>query len=159
MAAYSYEFKLPGLVKAPAQEVGELFEKLERSPDGLSPSSVLNASRSPDSLLHNEFDWNDTTAAEKYRLSQARFLIQNLTIVTKTTDREEAAAQKDRAFVITPGYKSAYVALDNALSNSVWRQHLIKTAKQDMEVFCAKYARLQELASVIKVMKKQMEGL
>lgn len=159
MAAYSYEFKLPGMVKASAQEVGELFEQLEASPEGLTPVTVLNASRDEHSLLHNEFEWNDTVAAEKYRYSQARAIIQNLTIVTKTTDIDERDKQADRAFVITPGYKGAYVSLENALNNGKWREHLLKTALQDMEVFTAKYKRLSELAAVIKAMDKAKEKI
>lgn len=159
MAACSYVFKLPGLVKAPAQSVGELFERLEQSPEGLSPSSVLNASRDENSLLHDEFEWDDTAAAEKYRLGQARFLIQNLTIVTRTDDQTERQNGNDRAFVITPGYKGAYVAIDHALTNAEWRTHLLNTAKQDMDAFIAKYRRLEELASVIVQMEKVKQAV
>lgn len=153
MAAFTYEFKLSGLVKAPAQKVGELFEKLQNSPEGLSPSTVLNASRKKGSLLHDDFEWNDGVAAEKYRLQQARFIIQNITIVQETTDQEERLVHKDRAFVSTPGQVGAYVSLHNALTNDEWRNHLLKCAKDEMETFCAKYARLTELASVIEQMK------
>lgn len=159
MAAYSYEFKLPWLVKASAQEVGELFERLESSAGGVTPKAVLDASRDEGSLLHDEFEWDDTIAAEKYRYSQARAIIQNIVIVTKTTDVDEREKQVDRAYAITPGCKGAYVALDNALNNSVWREHLLKTALRDMEVFTAKYRRLDELASVIKAMEKAKEAL
>lgn len=159
MAAYSYEFKLPGLVKASAQDVGELFEQLEASPEGLTPAAVLNASRDEHSLLHNEFEWDDTIAAEKYRYSQARAIIQNLTIVTKTTDVDEREKQADRAYVSTPGFKGAYVALENALNNDEWRAHLLKMALRDMDVFTAKYKRLSELASVISAMDKAKEAI
>ena len=39
MAAFAYEYRVKGLVKAPAQAGGELFEKLENSDTGLTPSS------------------------------------------------------------------------------------------------------------------------
>lgn len=159
MAAFSYAFKLPGLVKADAQEVGELFERLEASPEGLTPTSVLNASRDEQSLLHNEFEWDDTVAAEQYRKSQARAIIQNLTVVTNTTDVEEREQHADRAYVITPGYKGAYVSLDNALNREEWRAHLLKTALRDMDVFTAKYQRLSELAAVVQAMESAKHNL
>ena len=159
MAAFSYAFKLPGLVKADAQEVGELFERLEASPEGLTPTSVLNASRDEQSLLHNEFEWDDTVAAEQYRKSQARAIIQNLTVVTSTTDVEEREQNADRAYVITPGYKGVYVSLDNALNREEWRAHLLKTALRDMEIFTAKYQRLIELAPVVQAMESAKHNL
>ena len=159
MAAFSYEFKLSGLVKAPAQKVGELFEKLQNSPDGLSPSSVLNASRKKGSLLHDDFEWNDGIAAEKYRLQQARFIIQNLVIVTETTDKDQRTVCKDRAYVSATARTGAYVSLNNALTNDEWRSHLLKCAKDEMEVFCAKYSRLSELASVVEAMKATKEAI
>lgn len=159
MAAFTYEFKLSGLVKAPAQKVGELFEKLQNSPEGLSPSSVLNASRKKGSLLHDDFEWNDGVAAEKYRLQQARFIIQNIVVVTETTDKNQRTVYKDRAYVSATAKTGAYVSLNNALTNDEWRSHLLECAKNEMDVFCAKYARLSELASVVEAMKAVKEAM
>jgi len=153
MSAFTYEYKMSGLVKAPAQKVGELLEELMNSPDGLSPKTLLNASREEGSLLHNDFEWNDGIAAEKFRLGQARFIIQNVVIVQKTNDQEEREICKDRAYVSVSGKTGAYVALNSALTNDEWRRHILKCAKNEMETFCAKYARLSELASVIEQMK------
>lgn len=155
MAAYSYEYKVPGLVKAPAQAVGELFERLEQTEEGLTPATVLEASRDENALLHGEFEWQDDVAAEKYRLDQARFIIRNLTVITKTTDQEERENGKDRAFVCTNGRSGNYVALKFALTNAELRANLLKEARRDMLIFTAKYQRLEELASVIEEMKKQ----
>lgn len=159
MAAFSYEYKVNGLVKVPAQAVGELFERLQNTEEGLTPSSVLNASRSEDSLLHSSFEWDDAIAGEKYRLNQARHIIQNIVVVERTTDQEERTKVADRAYVVTSGYKSAYVALDCALSNAEWRNHLLNQARTDMEIFEAKYRRLSELADVIKVMDNKIKSL
>ncbi len=156
MPAFSYEYKIKGLVKAAPEDVGELFERLEKTEKGLTPSSVLDASREEGTLLHHYFEWDDSIAGEKYRQDQARFLIRNLIIVEKTDDQQERAETKDRAFVITPGYKSAYVALDNALTNAEWRNHLLKNANRDMEIFTEQYKRLSELADVIQAMKAVM---
>ena len=159
MAAFSYEYKVNGLAKAPAQAVGELFEQLQNSEAGLTPSSVLNASRDEGSLLHSSFEWDDAVAGEKYRLNQARSIIQNVVVVEKTTDADEREKVADRAFVITPGGKSAYVALDCAMSNAKWRCHLLKLAKEDMQIFAQKYRRLSELADVIRKMDEKIKTM
>jgi hypothetical protein len=155
MAAYEYAVK--GLCKVPAQKVGELMEKLERSKNGLSPSSLLEASRKDGTLLHEYFDWDDTSAAEKWRLSQAQGLILNVRVVIKETDSDHEI--KERGFVATPDRKSAYVSLQTAFSNEEWKKSLLNQVKTDMETFIAKYRRLQEVQSVIAQMELVKESL
>lgn len=154
MPAYSYEYKINGIVKAPAQDVGKLFERLERSKAGLTPSSVLNASLEEGTLLHSSFEWDDAKAGEKYRLQQARFIIQNIVVIEQTDTDSERENKPDRAYVITPGRKGNYVALENALTKAEWRQHLLNEARDDMDIFTAKYRRLSELADVIQSMDR-----
>lgn len=152
MAAYEYVTK--GLYKAPAQQVGELFEQLQHSETGLTPKSVLDAARAENSFIHDEFEWDNDVAAEKYRLKQAQNMILNVrVIVRETTDQEMRNEWKERGFVCTPGGKSVYVTLQSALNNDEWHKHLMKQAKDEMESFIAKYRRLDELSEVIKAMQ------
>lgn len=145
MAAYSYEYKMPGLIKAPAEVAGEICQRLSESEAGLTPATLLDASRDADSPLHNEFEWRDNVAAEKYRLQQAQKIILNLRI---KVERQDGTVESERGFVITPGGKSAYVTLSAALSNEKWRQNLLAQAKEEMMIFMSKYRRLEELAEV-----------
>lgn len=58
---------------------------LER--DGrLLPADVVEAARDPASPLHSHFEWNDSAAAEKYRLDQARTLIRSVKIEVTVRD-------------------------------------------------------------------------
>ena len=54
-----------------AQKVGEELEKIKSKGD-LNPSNILESAKSKKSILHQYFDWDDTEAAEKWRISQAR---------------------------------------------------------------------------------------
>ena len=142
MAAYEYKF--PDMYPVPAQTVGEFCEELQHSDDGLTPQSFVEASRSPDAPTHNMLEWRDEVAAARYREVQAQAIIRSIVIVTV----EDNEVKKDRGFVITPGGKSAYVALQSALTKEEWRAHLLEQAKRDMEAFRAKYGRIAELAAV-----------
>jgi hypothetical protein len=44
----------------------------------LQPFDVVEAARDPGSPLHDSFEWNDSVAAERYRLEQARRLIRTV---------------------------------------------------------------------------------
>ena len=146
MAAFYYA--VPGINKVSAQVAGEIMEQLEQSERGLSPASLLDASRDENAPLHGEFEWNDAEAAEQYRLSQAGSLIRNIRIVA---EEQEAPV---RAFVCTGERKSAYVSLQSALNNETWKSNLLEAAKRDMAFFSAKYRTLETLSGVIAEMAK-----
>ena len=141
----AYEYKVKGLYKCDAQVAGEICEELQNSPQGLSPETLLDVSSDKSSPLHDEFEWRDDVAAHKYRLQQAADLIRCITVVI---DSGNAEPQNERAFVCKPGGESAYVSLKNAISNDVWREHLLQQAKKDLQCFQGKYRRLSELSAV-----------
>jgi hypothetical protein len=59
------------------------LEEVRLSHDGkLRPPDVVNAARPEESPLHSHFEWDDSEAAEEYRLYQARYLIRNTPRVT-----------------------------------------------------------------------------
>lgn len=53
----------------------------------VKPSVLVDAARPVDSPAHDAFEWDDSKAAEEYRLSQARNWIKNVTLVIE--DRDE----------------------------------------------------------------------
>lgn len=150
MAAFVYEYRVKGLVKAPAQVAGEIMEQLEQSEAGLSPASLLDASRDENAPLHGEFEWRDDVAAEQYRLTQAGGIIRNVYRITVETQGKAPV----RAFVSTGERQQAYVSIATALTNEKWRENLLESAKRDMQSFTAKYRNLDELSEVLTAMQK-----
>lgn len=150
MAAYHYEYRVRGLQKAPAQVAGEIMEQLEQSEAGLSPASLLDASRDESAPLHDEFEWRDDVAAEQYRLTQAGGIIRNVYRISVET-QEQAPV---RAFVSTGERQHAYVSIATALNHEQWRKNLLESAKRDMQAFSAKYRNLDELSEVLNAMQK-----
>ncbi len=62
------------------QTILTALEGLQSKDGRLTPKKVLEAAADPDHVLHGEFDWDDTTAARKWRLEQARKLIRSVEI-------------------------------------------------------------------------------
>jgi len=54
----------------------------------LDPERVVEAARNPNSSMHGQFDWDDSTAAHEYRLSQARALIKRVKVNVIRSDNE-----------------------------------------------------------------------
>lgn len=46
----------------------------------ITAETVLNVAKDENSVLHGMFEWDDSLAAEKYRLSQARTIINNIEV-------------------------------------------------------------------------------
>ena len=141
----AYEYKVKGLYKASAQVVGEICDELQNSPQGLTPATLLEVASDKTSPLHDDFEWRDDVAAQKYRLQQAADMIRCVTVVIESGTAEP---QKERAFVVKGEGNSAYVSLKNAISNDVWRENLLKQARNELRYFQGKYRRLEELAGV-----------
>lgn len=115
---------------------------------------VVDAARPENSVLHGQFDWDDSEAAEKWRLHQARNLIRVTVEYVGPKERQVPA----RVFVsLTPdrrGDGGKYRLLASVMSNREYRKQLIADAKDDMEHFKKKYAELRELESVFRAMRE-----
>lgn len=56
------------------------LEKIETEYGGLTAEILLEASKAENTLFHCLFEWDDNVAAEKYRLQQARTIINNIEV-------------------------------------------------------------------------------
>ena len=70
-----------------AQTAGEELDRIRRSYGGLSPAAVVDESRPQDAPLHPVFEWNDQTAAERYREHQATTLIRQVKVAVSEPER------------------------------------------------------------------------
>ena len=52
----------------------------------LTPDIIKKEAKSPKSPIHDQFDWDDSVAAEKWRTQQARQLIRSVKIEIKRTN-------------------------------------------------------------------------
>ena len=74
MSKYKYSWTRKYSVSP--QVVGEIVEKLPSR----TPEALLTAARSKSSPLHSQFEWDDSRAAQQYRLVQARVMINSLNV-------------------------------------------------------------------------------
>ena len=117
------------------------LERIQAKHNGfLRPQDVVDAARSSKSPLHEYFEWNDSEAAQRYRLAQARALIRVAVVVEPTT------AESVRAFVSLSSDRNAaggYRALAQVLSDEVMKETLLADALRDLTAFQRKYDALK----------------
>lgn len=125
------------------------FEK--KFPDGIfTANQVLDLARPKNSPIHKYFNWDDTDAAEKYRLYQARHLISCVVV--------EIDNKKVRKY-ITPVRvehldRTAYVEVNKARNTpDIWSQ-VLDRAMKDALLWEARYKNLVELTPIHNAIRK-----
>jgi hypothetical protein len=78
-----FEFREGYRGKGSPQAIGEELERIRKAKGLLTPEAVIEEAKKKSSPLHEEFEWNDSLAAERYRLVQARTLIRAITVIVK----------------------------------------------------------------------------
>jgi len=119
----------------------------------LNAEDVVAEAQSPKSVLHPLFEWDDTIAAEQWRLFQARQLIRVSVLYLDGNDEKPfkvfVSLSEDR-------YKGdgGYRQLETVMSNKELRLILLQDAFNEMELFREKYYQLKELSEVFTAMNK-----
>ena len=85
--------ELSGKKKLIYDEVKKIYD-IEKK---VTPSKVLELAKDPNHPLHSFFEWNDEVASNKYRLIQARDLINQ--ILLKILNEDKSKNYKVRAFL------------------------------------------------------------
>jgi hypothetical protein len=129
------------------------LETIRRANDGvLRPGDVVEAARDEDHPLHPCFEWDDSEAAEKYRLVQARNLIKVAVMVMPKTEQTYQVYVSMRSDRAEEG--GGYRRVVDVVSKQETRQQLVAEALRDLEYWQRKYAMLTELAEVFEAITK-----
>lgn len=117
------------------------------SRDGvITCEAVLEAARPKSSPLHDYFTWEDSRAAERYRLIEAGRLI--------ATVRIEYTPKKAAQVVYTPAFiptgtssegKKQYYPVEEISKNDFLREKALADARREMENTRARYSHLVDL--------------
>lgn len=128
-----------GLFKADAQKVAEEIIAIG---DEATPAQILEKGRSEETELHKCFEWNDSIAAEKYRLSQARKICEVL-VIQRLPDAPKEAPEI-RIFHKTES-TGGYKPINRIVQDNDEYQKLLQRAFAEFHALKIKYQNLQEL--------------
>ena len=132
---------------------GVLTEIAEKHDGYLSPVAVLEAARNPDSVLHEEFEWDDSEAGEKYRLLQAAAIIRKarITIVRKEIQAKTVRIETTREYQSRPSARNpeqGYEHVQTILSDEEKKAEMLMQCFKELEAIQRRYRQLEELSSV-----------
>ena len=113
-----------------AEKVAKHISGLEKSYGEVTPQRFLDSARSEESEMHSLFEWDDTKAAEQYRLSQARTIMGSIRV---KVIEEEVETRVTRAFVQPEVRKGGYVSIVNALSDTDKKAKVLEQARTELK--------------------------
>jgi hypothetical protein len=138
-----------------ARIIGRRLEQLHKKHQGLSSKIVLEDARRERSPLHKYFDWDDTVAAEKWRLNQARKLVQSVRVIIESGGEEP---REMRAFVHVTGEerRSLYLPAIEALDDADYRRQLLDLLKKELSDVRRRYGQVLDVAELFDAIDAQL---
>lgn len=139
----------------PELAAGEL-DRIQEENDGmLTAGVVLENSRDTDSALHGYFEWNNKKASEKYRLWQARYLINHLEVVVKRVETDPVTIRVYTNILTTEG--RGYFRTDVLIQNKDTARIVLENAWAELQKIRRKYNDLREFNTIFRAMDKVRE--
>lgn len=133
----------------PAEVVVNELHALEAKHGMVQPEMVVEQARATDSPLHDLFTWDDTAAAEKYRLGEARKIIGSIRVTFHEQEKVAPAFLSVRVERDDGSIRQGYVDVQRALSSRQMRERVLKDAFRQLRAWQRRYRMLTELADVV----------
>lgn len=150
--------KTPSVRDAQTEIIRQEMLKVANSNNGiLNPADLVNAARDPMSPLHPLFEWDDSAAAEGFRLMQGAGYIRKVKLWVyrdeEDTNGRTIQLTVTRQFEHRPSMDGiGYEPVQDILSDETKRKELLRQAKKEMLALQKKYSALTELAEVWAVL-------
>lgn len=142
-----YSWKIPGVHKVAPDVAAGVFDELSKQGE-LTKKKLVEVSRADDAPLHNEFEWDDTIAAERYRESQAGDMLKHLII--SHDDKPEELPQ--RVFFNIQAEGQTYERIDTIIQRQRSKEALVKQCLRDLISFKMKYQYILKTCRVSEYM-------
>lgn len=129
---------------------------------GLTPEQIVEKATDEKSPLHCLFEWEDSTAAYKWRLQQARVLVNEVKVII---EEKEYYAFENVAVSVSASGKSGggqtmastkreYVPVVQILNDEDLRKQIIRSALNHLSYWEQQNSKYSELAPIITVAKR-----
>lgn len=134
------------------------LKKLEKKHGIITPKAVVSYAKPKTSPLHRYFTWDDTKAAEEYRLWQAQHLVARVFVRVTGEENEKPTL---RAFVNIrvqsddeeEGSVRGYVGIDVAKRSEPLRRQVLQYAHDQLVLWDERFGAMQEFFAVHEAIK------
>lgn len=131
--------------------------RIERE-KGLTPENIVIEAKKKTSPLHKFFEWDDSLAGEKWRLAQARILVNEVKVIIE--DKEYYAFENIQVAVYNDGKQESegyqekvqrvYKPLVEIMSNQEMKEQIIRASLRQLSYWEEQNKKYDELSPIIK---------
>ena len=155
---YEWAGKVLGFKPIDPNATGNELERIRKAHGELTPTDVVDESRPEDAVLHPCFEWDDEVAAGRWRVRQARKIVQCIGIRYKTEDGGEGEVKRYYVSVKKAGTRS-YIRIPEALADDEIRALVLEELRLAIQSIERKYQGYKELAEIFTHVNKVIENL
>lgn len=148
MAAYTYRCAYS--IGVPAEVAGHEIERVEQKYGEVTAVNLLDESRPEDAPLHKCYEWDDSVAAEQYRLFQSRKILSAVHVVILNDDGAKVETRMMANVTENRTGEGRYINMVAALAHVDSRAIVLNRAREEMKTFKDKYQNLSELSKVMQ---------
>ena len=116
-----------------------LKKMIEANGGEITPHQVVEEARNPDHPLHKNFEWDNSIAAEKWRVQQARMMIK--VVVETITIKGEEHEVNSFFSVVNENQERVYVTVETAITKPSYTNQLLS----DCENYVTHFLRIIKL--------------
>lgn len=113
----------------------------------LTPALVVSQARLADHPLHDRFDWDDSSAAEKYRQVQAGELIRSVRVRYKEDEGGPVYVRKFHSVNRAEG--ATYMPVEEIREDDFTRKLVLQAAERELKSLMRKYGHLEEFMNLL----------
>jgi hypothetical protein len=125
------------------------LRKIHKQHKVLTPALIVHVASDPDHPLHSSFEWDDTTAAHKYRLTQAQEMVRRFQIAYRDTRNREKTV-REWTSVKRPNHPTpVYVPTEEVVTDELLLAIVLRDMEREWKALKAKYARYVEFRDLI----------
>lgn len=135
------KWRIPGLYKADANLVAAEIEAIGEE---AAAEDILEKARDKSTELHKCFIWDDSVAAERWRLHTARLIVGNIVIDRVAVDEDEPQVR-----YFHRGETTAYKPLPVIIKHQSEYDAMLQRAYAELAAFKRKYRGLSELDELL----------
>jgi hypothetical protein len=147
-------------VKGDPVVIGRHLEQIRDADGALAPEAVLRDAEREESPLHPCFEWDDTEAARRYRLEQARYLIRAIEVEYETRGPDQATVVAVQ-YVTLGGRNQTepYQDIRTVMGDAAKRARYVAAVLRDLQAIREKHRHLRELAEVYAAIDQAAQRL
>ena len=151
----SYKWRDGFAYQTSAEIVGGVVEQIEARDGEVTRESFLEESRPEDAPTHSMFEWDDTVAAEAYRLDQSRKIITNLQIVYVNNQEEKESIPA--VLNIASDRKAVYQNIVTVLSNEESRDLVLNRLQREVDQLIERNRHIDGFLDILRTALEKLE--